>query len=271
MVETAMAPRTPPDWYRDFFKDIALDVWRDAIPPDQTAREADFLARVLRLRPGDRVLDVPCGAGRLSLPLAERGLRVTGVDLSGEQIAAARRGEAATPAPAKIEWRQADVRDLPWESAFDAAFCFGNSFGYLDRDGTRAFVHALARALKPDGRFAMDTGMVAETILPALRDHEETTIGGVRFIEDNTYHPDASCLETRYTFVRDGVSQTRVGLHWIFTIGEIGRFFTEEGMTVTGLYGSLDEAPFAIGDRLLYLVAAKTVAPIRSGTDNWQG
>jgi len=260
MVETAMPPRTPADWYRDFFRDIALDVWRDAIPASQTQHEVEFLARSLRFRQGERVLDVPCGAGRLSLPLAERGLRVTGVDIAGEQIAAARRLGAVGRGTAGIEWRQSDVRDLPWESAFDAAFCFGNSFGYVARAATRASVHPLPRAPNPAGRFAMDTGMVAETILPSLRDHEEATIGDVRFIEDNTYHPDASCLETRYTFVRDGASQTRVGLHWIFTIAEIGRFFADAGMTVTGLYGSLDEAPFAIGDRLLYLVAAKTTA-----------
>jgi SAM-dependent methyltransferase len=257
MVETAMAPRTPADWYRDFFRDVALDVWRDAIPADQTAREVEFLLRALRLRPGARVLDVPCGAGRLAVPLAERGMQVTGVDLAPEQIAAAWRAAAASRGGASIEWRQADVRDLPWEAAFDAAFCFGNSFGYLDRDGTRAFVDALACALEPGGRFAMDTGMVAETILPALRDRDETTIGGVRFMEDNTYHADVGCLETRYTFVRDGASQTRVGLHWVFTIGEIGRFLADAGMTITGLYGSMDEAPFAVGDRLLYLVARK--------------
>ena len=103
----------------------------------------------------------------------------------------------------------------------------------------------------------MDTGMVAETILPSLRDRDETQIGDVRFIEENTYHSDTSCLETRYTFVRDGAAQTRVGLHWIYTIGEIGRRFADSGMTVTGLYGSLDERPFTIGDRLVYLVARK--------------
>jgi SAM-dependent methyltransferase len=252
-----MAPRTPSDWYRDFFKDIALDVWRDAIPAAQTEREVAFLVRVLRLRPGARVLDVPCGAGRLTFPLQERGLYMTGVDLADEQIAAARRQSSAGQGTAGIEWRQADIRDLPSESFFDAAFCFGNSFGYLDRDGTRAFVRALAHTLKPGAQFAMDTGMVAETILPSLRDHDETQIGDVRFIEDNTYHADTSCLETRYTFVRAGVSQTRVGLHWIYTIGEISRFFTDAGISVTALYGSLDEAPFAVGDRLLYLVARR--------------
>jgi SAM-dependent methyltransferase len=252
-----MAPRTPPDWYRDFFKDVALDVWRDAIPAAQTERELAFLVRALRLRRGARVLDAPCGAGRLALPLQERGLHVTGVDLADEQVAEARRRSAAGRRTAGIEWRQTDMRDLPWESSFDAAFCFGNSFGYLDRDGTRAFVHALARALKPGARFAMDTGMVAETILPTLRDHDETQIGDVRFIEDNAYHADTSCLETRYTFVRAGVTQTRVGLHWIYTIGEISRFFADAGMAVAALYGSLDETPFAVGDRLLYLVARK--------------
>jgi SAM-dependent methyltransferase len=232
-------------------------VWRDAIPPSQTQQELEFLVRALDLRPGARVLDVPCGVGRLAVPLQERGLRVTGVDLADEAIAAARRRSASLPGTAAIEWRQADIRDLPWPSAFDAAFCFGNSFGYLDRDGTRAFVHALARALKPGGRFGMDTGMVAETLLPSLRRRDEAQIGDVRFIEENTYHADTSCLETRYTFVRDGVTQTRPGLHWVFTIGEIGRLFADAGMTVTALYGSMDEAPFAVGDRLLYLVARK--------------
>ena len=254
----AIAPRTPADWYRDFFRDIALDVWRDAIPPSQTESEAAFLVRALRLRKGARVLDVPCGAGRLTFPLQQHGLLLTGVDLAEEQIAQARRRAAAEGVTAAIEWRQADIRDLPWESAFDAAFCFGNSFGYLDRDGTRAFVQALGRALKPGGRFAMDTGMIAETLLPNLSDRDEAQFGDVRFIEENTYHADASCLETRYTFVRDGVSQTRVGLHWVFTCGEIGRFLADAGMMVTGLYGSLDERPFAVGDRLLYLVAEKS-------------
>ena len=213
--------------------------------------------RALRLRKGARVLDVPCGAGRLTFPLRQHGLHLTGVDLAEEQIAQARRRAAADGVTAGIEWRQADIRDLPWESAFDAAFCFGNSFGYLDRDGTRAFVHALARALKPGGQFAMDTGMIAETLLPNLRDRDETQIGDVTFIEENTYHAEASCLETRYTFVRGGVAQTRAGLHWIYTVGEIGRVLADAGMAVTGLYGSLDERPFAIGDRLAYIVACK--------------
>ena len=119
-------------------------------------------------RPVSRVLEIAAGTGVVTRVLASvfpESVSIVASDLNQAMLDQA----VAMGTKRPIEWRQADIRDLPWESTFDAAFCFGNSFGYLDRDGTRAFVRALARALKPGARFAMDTGMVAETILPCLR------------------------------------------------------------------------------------------------------
>jgi SAM-dependent methyltransferase len=45
-------------------------------------RHVDELAAFAGLRPDDRVLEVGCGMGRYTLPLAARGLRVTGIDIS---------------------------------------------------------------------------------------------------------------------------------------------------------------------------------------------
>jgi len=50
-----------PKWYESFFQGIVLDMWRAAASPQQTRLEVDFLERALKLRPGARVLDVPCG------------------------------------------------------------------------------------------------------------------------------------------------------------------------------------------------------------------
>ena len=80
----------PDNWYESFFHGVTLDLWRRAIPPEQTAAEAEFLMKQLQCAEGARVLDVPCGNGRLSFELAKRGLRVTGVDISDEFIAEAR-------------------------------------------------------------------------------------------------------------------------------------------------------------------------------------
>ena len=190
------------DWYRTFFRGLALDLWRAVVPPELTRAEADYLVRELGLRAGARVLDVPCGDGRHALELAARGLRVTGVDLSPGQISAAR--ERGAQAGAAVEWRLADMRDLPWSAAFDGACCMGNSFGYIEPAACEDFLRAVARALRPGARFVLDTGMVAEALLPRLVAHEEVQVGDILFVQDNRYVPAARCIETVYTMTRRG-------------------------------------------------------------------
>ena len=93
-----------PNWFETFFEGLALDMWRGACTPEQTAREADFLTDRLELQPGMTVLDVPCGNGRHTIELAQRhGERLRFADLIThrfgltqleEAIDVARRGEA---------------------------------------------------------------------------------------------------------------------------------------------------------------------------------
>lgn len=243
------------NWYEDFFHGIALDLWRKAFPPEQTRLEVDFLERTLGLQPGARVLDVPCGGGRHAVELASRGFRVTGVDLSREAIEEAR--ERAAARRLAVEWRHADMRDLEWQAEFDAAFCFGNSFGYLEPGGMREFVRALSGALKPAGRFVLDSGMAAESVLPNLQEREWTQIGDILFLEENRYHAEESCVETTYTFVQGGVTHTRTGLHWVYTLRELRSLLAEAGLTVGNLYRSLEGEPFLVGSRYLLVVAEK--------------
>jgi len=90
-----------PNWEVEFFRGVALDMWRRAITPEQTQAEAAFLEKALELRHGSQVLDVPCGNGRHSIELARHGHHVTGVDLSEEFIAEAR--DAAAGFDARFE------------------------------------------------------------------------------------------------------------------------------------------------------------------------
>jgi len=242
-------------WFEDFFSGIALDLWRAAVPPERTRAEVDFLERALRLRQAARVLDVPCGHGRHSLELAARGFRPTGVDLSREQLDEARTRAAA--ACLSIEWRQADMRDLPWQAEFDGGFSLGNNFGFLDPPGTRAWLEAVSRALRPGARFVFDYGLAAESILPRLRDREWTRIGDILFLEENRYHVAEGCVETSYTFVRDGVAQDRTGLQWVHTVREIHDLLAGAGLVAESLSGSLQGEAFRVGSPYLLIVAEK--------------
>jgi SAM-dependent methyltransferase len=76
----------------------------DRARPGYPEAMVDDLVRLAGLVPGDRVLEIGCGTGQLTVPLAARGLSVTCVELSGELAAVARRNlEAAQPAiPATV-------------------------------------------------------------------------------------------------------------------------------------------------------------------------
>jgi SAM-dependent methyltransferase len=241
-----------PIWYQTFFHGIVNDLWRKAVDPNQTRDEATFLEKVLGSK--SRVLDVPCGNGRHSVELARRGCRVTGVDLSSEFINEAR---VAAGVSRNADFVHKNIRDLSWESEFDGAFCFGNSFGYLEFGDMTAFVRGVARALKPGGRFVIETGMAAESILPTLKEREWYQINDIFFAIHNRYLADISCLETEGVFVRDGRSETRTWWHWVYTVAEIRRMLEGAGFNVLHLYSSLTQQPFKFGDQRLFVVSQK--------------
>ncbi|HMA47186.1 MAG TPA: class I SAM-dependent methyltransferase, partial [Frankiaceae bacterium] len=167
-----MADSVPSAWYADFFTELPNEFWRRAVPPAAAETEVDFIERRLGLPPGSRIVDVPCGSGRHTLALAARGHCVTGIDISTEAIAHARR--AAADARLDVELVLADMREVPRGGSFDAAICMGNSFGYLDVVGTREFVAALAGAVRPGGGLVIDFNVAAESVLPGYTGEPRT-------------------------------------------------------------------------------------------------
>lgn len=247
-----------PEWYTTFFSGLALEFWRRAVPPEATEAEAAFLAEALELEPGAAVLDVPCGNGRLALELAAQGCRVTGVDIAGEFIAEAR--AAASAAGQEIAWHTGDMRHLGRlvdHDRFDAAYCFGNSFGYFDRPGTADFLAALAETLHPGGRLAIDTAMVAESILNQLDERMWMPVDDLLLLVEHDYDVGDSRLDTAYTFIRGAERETRLACHWIYTVGEINEMLATAGFVTVGLWSDLHRTPYDLGDGRLLVLARR--------------
>ena len=119
----------------------------NALAPDRGA-ELDRVWDALRLHRDARVLDAGCGTGQWAIALAERGARVTAIDLSPEMIRLAR--EHARERGRDIEWRTGDVTRLTDPLAvFDAIHARVLLQFVPDVPAT---LRELRRVLRPGGR-----------------------------------------------------------------------------------------------------------------------
>jgi SAM-dependent methyltransferase len=240
------------DWFRDFFTGTAVDFWMTAAPAPED--DVALLTAIFGAAPRT-LLDIPCGGGRHAVALAQQGYDVVGVDISAEFLAIAR--DVATAAHVPLELHERDMRDLPWPARFDGAFCLGNSFGYLGRDGMQAFVAAVANSLRSGAALVLDTSMTAESLLPSLPDRREMQFGEILYRSVATYDVRESRLDVDYTFIRDGIAETKTAHTTVFTSGELCAMFERAGLRVEKLYASVKREPFRVGAPRLILIARK--------------
>ncbi|HKI33808.1 MAG TPA: class I SAM-dependent methyltransferase [Gemmataceae bacterium] len=242
-------------WAQSFFTGMFVDLWLQAMGEPHTRLEVDSLEKVLRLPAGAKVLDVACGGGRHCMGLAERGYQLTGLDISTEFLAVARSRAAERQLP--ITWEQRPMQDLPWQAEFDGAYCVGNSLGGLDDDATAAFFQAVARALKPGGRFAVDNGAIAECLLPTLKERFWVPVGDILFLIQNRYDHVQGRLEMDFTFIREGRVEKKSGFQQVYTYRAFCRMLTEAGFGSVEGYGSAELEAFRLGCRGLFAVATR--------------
>jgi ubiquinone/menaquinone biosynthesis C-methylase UbiE len=248
------------DWYLDFFQGIVIDLWQQAVSPEQTRLEVEFVMDLLRLPPAGRVLDVPCGFGRHSVELATRGFHVTGVDVSADCLA--RACKLATERGVAVQWTQCEMRQLPADEPFDGAICLGNSLGYIDHDGTQTFLTQLSGALRPGARLVLESGAVAESLLPNLKPRSEFSLDEMIVVDERDYDPVRSCMQSTNTISRNGRTTLHRDWQFVFTVAEVHRMLAAAEFRVVDLYSSLDRQPYRLGSENLYLVAEK-VEPVR--------
>ncbi|WP_338677897.1 cyclopropane-fatty-acyl-phospholipid synthase family protein [Streptomyces sp. SCSIO 30461] len=126
--------------------------WRDGGTLEEAQRDKlDLICRKLRLREGLRLLDVGCGWGSMAIHAArEHGVEVTGVTLSREQAAYARKRVAQEGLTDRVEIRVQDYRDVK-DGPYDAI----SSIGMAEHVGSalyREYADVLYGLLKPGGR-----------------------------------------------------------------------------------------------------------------------
>jgi ubiquinone/menaquinone biosynthesis C-methylase UbiE len=243
-----------PRWYESFFDDdwLVIALGHD---DERTPGQVDAIVERLGLKPGDRVLDVACGHGRHALPLAQRGLRVTGLDSSERSLEHARR--AADGAGVEIEYVHGDMRELPWTSEFDAAINVYTAFGYFaDESEDERALRAVARALRPGGSFFIDT-FNPTALVKGFRPQGWSDLPDGRvMLESREYDVRRGRSNAVWTLVGDDRRELRSSVR-AYTYPELASMLRRAGLELVADWGGFDGAELGVDTWRMQILARR--------------
>jgi len=224
---------------------------------------------------GGPILEIACGTGRVTLPIARLGYPITGLDVVPGMLAQARRKSAGLP----VRWVEADARTFDLGERFRLIYMTGNAFqAFVTNAEQAALLQRVHAHLADDGLFAFET---RNPLLPGVK----TRAGGfvpleTRMEEDRwpSYaNVDGHVVRVSTTQVYDHVAQVvhltgyerwhdgsrertkiaRTALRYNFP-QELAALLQANGFTCLRRYGDWDKTPLAIDSPSIIAVSTKS-------------
>ena len=242
----------------DFFRDDYLNVYGHLFTAERAEKEVAFAAKALQLKAGADVLDLCCGQGRHCVPFAKHGFRVTGLDLNPSYLELAR--QAAKAENVELETVAADMRQIPFQSHFDAIVNMYSSFGYLESEAEDLSVlESVAKALKPGGRLLLDMLNREWAVANYIQNDWHSGTDGTLYAERRELDLASSRMHVSFKIIEPGGGRRdSIGHHIrLYTLTETARLLRRVGMSVTGVFGGFDGESYAIDTRRMIILAQK--------------
>ena len=132
-----------------FYKELGAEKLAARKSEVHTKKELSYLKKFLRKK--QKILDLACGYGRFTIPLAKQGYTIQGIDISPNLIAKAKR--TAKNEGLNLKFQIGDMRKLPYDNdSFDSIICMWSAFIELskEKDQIKALKEML-RILKKGG------------------------------------------------------------------------------------------------------------------------
>ncbi len=250
IVDTAPTPPRPPPpspsqsgvakrpraWWDDLYEGDMLRTL-DHPTREDIARDSDFIERALSVQKDASILDLACGFGQHAVELASRGYAVTALDLSGSMLARAAR-EAETRGQ-KVTLLQGDMRDLSFDSMFDAIYCFHSSFGFFEDDTNLKILERIHKALRSGGAFLLDVAN-RDYVAPRVPSMAWFEARGCTCMDEATFDWLTSRLRVKRTVIMEqgGARELEFGMR-LYSLNELGCLLNDVGFRVTEISGHL--------------------------------
>jgi ubiquinone/menaquinone biosynthesis C-methylase UbiE len=237
------------DDFDRLFDDAYLELYEPRQPAEQAEAEALAAAGAAGVEPGAEILDIPCGFGRHSIPLAEAGYRVVGADRSRVLLEEARRRAGAIEG---LEFVEADYREIPLEeNRFAAVLNLFTPLGYAGKEGDTEAFREFRRVLRPGGRLVVEM-MHRDRLARIFQAHRWERLPEGYLIEESDFDPVASEMRNSVVYLPDeGEPREYPYLLRVYTATELVEMAREAGFTEVDAYGGFDGEEFTVDTRLV--------------------
>lgn len=211
---------------------------RDSIPDIEAYDDAlvEFIVAALRLKPGDELLDLACGSGVHGVKLGQKGVVVTGVDISPSLVAHGHE-LARQKGVEGVGFVVGDMREPPCAESFAAVTVLSQSFGFYGPEGDASVLRAIHTALRPGGRFLLDLNEAAD--LEKSGNSWQAVNDGF-LLAAVSYDPTTCVRTSSYRYI-DGDGRLNVAEEperiRVYTLPELTGMITRVGLQVEAVYG----------------------------------
>jgi ubiquinone/menaquinone biosynthesis C-methylase UbiE len=218
----------------DAFDEDYLYFYEELLTPERTAAEVELVWKLLELEPGLELLDLACGHGRIANALAERRVRVTGLDATPLflKLALADAAERGV----EVEYVEGDMRSLPWTDRFDRVLCWFTSFGYFSDEENRQVLEEAHRALEPGGLLAIEMNNLLR-LIQVYADEVVTERGDDKMIDRHRFDIQTSRSLDERTIIRGGKRRSFEFSVRMFTPAELRSWMLDAGFREAIAYG----------------------------------
>ncbi|GAB4368845.1 MAG: class I SAM-dependent methyltransferase [Deltaproteobacteria bacterium] len=244
----------PGVWFETIFDERYPELFG---PLEEDAeQEVEEILSLLPIRKGSAIEDLGCGRGRHAIPLARRGYRVTGVDLSEKMLSLAR--ERAGREGISVEWVREDMRTFCRPGSFHLCLSLFTSFGYFRDEENQQVLDNVARSLREGGFLLLDLRNAGKG-LNRLEDWSETReVPAGKLRMSMRFDRDSGRAKARHVLTRrDGIRISSTFDVRIYSKAELSRMLRRAGMQEVRFYGSLSGKRFREDSARMVVVSRK--------------
>lgn len=227
-------------------------IYADALLYDQEfAERVDDVCyyRNLALKAEGTVLEIACGTGRLTIPIAESGKEIVGIDLVASMLERAKENSRAMKQ--RIEFRLQDCRHFSLERKYNLIFCAANAMQHLlDQEDVLHFLEAVKNHLTAGGLFVFevfnpDPMRLARNGQSYQKKSFASSAGETRVQCSSRYDATTQVLHFVYTYEANGVQIERkeIPFRCFFPL-DLRALLSRAGLHVERCEGNYDGSSF---------------------------